>query len=256
MGDKIKCRLCQKCFNNEDMSDEHYPAKTVGNNDLVMIDPEKFIESLIKIKKEANEYYEENNKEKYLKEAEKMFDEKIAMPLYPNGRTNRTLCVKCNNFLGRYDEAYKKFYNIDGSPQKLKGFTDGTKYMIIKSIYGKFLSLPETQDVEFDFLDFILDEKQTEYKGKWNLYFIHRNEKADFLKLKDYEAGKLIYPEGTVFVLTDEKFCYYLLNFKKHSTVKTNGIFDILTKNYCLVKDEGDKADYHQQLVLSRLLCL
>lgn len=238
------------------MSDEHYPAKTVGNYDIVKIDPQKFIESLIKMKKEIKSSHEIINRDKYLENAEKMFDEKLALSIYPKGRTNRTLCVYCNEFLGRYDEEYKKFYNIDGNPKILRGFTEGTKYKIIKSIYGKFLSIPESQDVEFDFLDFLRNEKQTEYNGSWNLYFIHRNKKADFLNLKDYEAGKLIYPEGTVFVLVDEKFCYYLLDFKKHSEVKGTNIFDILIKNYCLVEDEGNIADYHQQLVLSRLFCV
>ena len=95
--------------------------------------------------------------------ADKYFDQHLAHDLYPKGRTARTLCRRCNTFLGKYDEAYKKFYLEDGNPKIIKGFAKQTKFQIVKAIYGKFLSIPETQDVEFDFLDFIRNKDETEY---------------------------------------------------------------------------------------------
>lgn len=41
-----------------------------------------------------------------------IFDNELTEPLYPKGRTARSLCRKCNTFLGKYDEAYLKFFLI------------------------------------------------------------------------------------------------------------------------------------------------
>ena len=35
---KSKCKLCNKYFDYSEMSEEHYPAKSVGNDDIVSID--------------------------------------------------------------------------------------------------------------------------------------------------------------------------------------------------------------------------
>ena len=32
-----KCRLCGQFFSDDEMSDEHYPAKCVGNDDVVAV---------------------------------------------------------------------------------------------------------------------------------------------------------------------------------------------------------------------------
>ena len=66
------------------------------------------------------------------------FDNELAESIYPRGRTARTLCQKCNRFLGKYDEAYLKFYDMDGDPKRAKGFQQKTKIQIIKAIYVKF----------------------------------------------------------------------------------------------------------------------
>ena len=71
------------------------------------------------------------------------FDKELAQSLYPKGRTARTLCCKCNAFLGKYDEAYLKFFNADGNPKVIKGFQRETRVAIIKAIFGNFLSVPE-----------------------------------------------------------------------------------------------------------------
>lgn len=34
----FKCRLCGEVFSEIDMSEEHYPAKSVGNDDIVQFD--------------------------------------------------------------------------------------------------------------------------------------------------------------------------------------------------------------------------
>ena len=48
------------------------------------------------------------------------FDEELAKSLYPKGRTARTLCKKCNTFLGKYDETYLKFFNANGGPNTIE----------------------------------------------------------------------------------------------------------------------------------------
>lgn len=34
---KLKCKLCGNFFYDEEMSDEHYPARSVGNEDIVAL---------------------------------------------------------------------------------------------------------------------------------------------------------------------------------------------------------------------------
>lgn len=124
------------------------------------------------------------------------------------GRTARTLCRKCNTFLGKYDEAYKKFYLEDGNPKKIKGFKEQTKIQIVKAIYAKFLSFPKTQDIHFDFLDFIRDPEAMEYHGEWRLYFIKRDHSTDLIGLSDIPTGKIDWNEDgkmLVFGLSDDK---------------------------------------------------
>ena len=35
--DKYVCKLCNKQYKNDEMSEEHYPAKSVGNDDICPI---------------------------------------------------------------------------------------------------------------------------------------------------------------------------------------------------------------------------
>ena len=105
----------------------------------------------------------------------------MAESIYPKGRTARTLCQNCNRFLGKYDEAYLKFYDVDGDPKKVKGFQYKTKLQIIKAIFAKFLSIPEAKDEKFDFIDFIRNPEETEYRGKWSLYFVKRDASTDLM---------------------------------------------------------------------------
>jgi len=98
-----------------------------------------------------------------------IFDIHLATDLYPEGRSSRTLCIKCNTFLGKYDESYKKFFMIDGNPKKLKGFQVHTKLEIVKSIFGKFLSIPETKNEKFDFIDFVKNRDEINYSGIWDI---------------------------------------------------------------------------------------
>ena len=44
---KVQCRLCEQYFNDEDMSDEHYPAHSVGNDDIIELDLTKFMYTLM-----------------------------------------------------------------------------------------------------------------------------------------------------------------------------------------------------------------
>ena len=195
-----KCRLCEQLFSESEMSEEHYPAKCVGNNDIIALDFIKMMDSL-----QSGDVFSEVTKGlesgKGPKDAaEKYFDDKLAKPLYPNGRTARTLCRKCNTFLGKYDEAYQKFFDADGQSRIINGFQAQTKIQIIKALYAKFLSVPEAQAEKFDFLNFVRDTSCVEYTGKWHLYFVKRDFSSDLMGLKDIGTGKLDFDEGVVYV--------------------------------------------------------
>lgn len=178
--------------------------------------------------------------------------------MYPKGRTARTLCRKCNTFLGKYDEAYKKFFDEDGNPKKIKGFQHQTKLKIIKAIFAKFLSIPETQqEKNFDFLDFLRNEDVNSYTGKWKLYFIKRDLSTDLLGLADIGTGKIDWDmdgKRIVYELSDEKFIFTLLNFEKHEAFKMNSIFDIMKENYKLVVGVDDSGGYHGNILLSKFM--
>ena len=96
---ECRCKLCGKTFPDAEMSEEHYPAKSVGNDDVVAVDIVKMIETMQSgaiIKKAA-----ENIKRGVaIKDtAGAFFDEELAISIHPKGRTARTLCKKCNTFL-------------------------------------------------------------------------------------------------------------------------------------------------------------
>jgi hypothetical protein len=234
------------------MSEEHYPARSVGNEDIVLLDIIKMID-----------FFQTDGMKRFEKRylqgesigqiSDDIFDNELSLPLYPNGRTARTLCRKCNTFLGKYDEAYLKFFSINGEPKIVKGFNKITKLKIIKSIFGKFLSLPETMDEKFDFLDFLNDEYAVEYRGKWKIYFIKRDFSSDIMGMRDIGTGKLEFNEGVVYELSDDKFIFNLMNFEKHSCYDMTNLFDILRKNYKLVTGTGSNGGYHAQVLLSRL---
>lgn len=208
INNKYICKLCGKKYDYDKMSDEHYPAKSVGNDDIGDFDVTKMLDLMMSndFKKEI---IEKTKKGKNIQNIyDDIFDTQLFKSTFPNGRTARTLCRKCNTFLGNYDEAYLKFFNVDGNPQKVKGFTKETKYKIIKSIYAKFLSIPEATKENFDFVEFIKDSTNTEYNGIWNLYLTKRDYTSDLLGLKDIGIGKLNFDEGVVYELSDEKFIF------------------------------------------------
>ena len=250
---KIECKLCKKVFDNNDMSEEHYPARSVGNDNIIKLNIVKMIDYF-----SSDELYK--RVEKRISQGESLgqisddiFDNELTEPLYPKGRTARSLCRKCNTFLGKYDEAYLKFFSHNGDEKAIKGFNRITKLRIIKSIYGKFLSIPETREEEFDFIEFLRDENATEYDGKWKIYFIKRNFSSDIMGMPSIETGGLKYDEGVVYELSDEKFIFNLMNFNKHSFYEMTNIFDILSKNYRLVKGLGKDGGYHDQILMSNL---
>ena len=246
---KIKCKLCGNYFPDEKMSEEHYPARSVGNNDIIAINIAKFTDE--DIRKEI--FYRLSKGEKLQDITDDIFDKKLSKSLYPKGRTARTLCQECNTFLGEYDKAYLKFFNANGSSDKINGFQSQTKYQIIKAIYAKFLSIPETQKEKFDFIDFIKSKNMNEYNGKWRLYFVKRNFSCDLFGLPDIGTGKATFDEGVVYELSDDKFIFNLMNFEKHDCYQMNNIFDILNKNYKLVEGVGQHGGYHASILMSRM---
>lgn len=250
---KFKCKLCGIYYSDDEMSEEHYPARSVGNEDVVALDIIKLFESF-----QSKEIH--NDVLKRLSDGGNavdifgnIFDTKLSKSLYPAGRTARTLCRKCNTFLGKYDEAYLKFFLLDGEPKRIKGFKKSTRLQIIKSIFGKFLSLPEAENEEFDFIDFIKDESLTEYTGKWRLYFVRRDFSTDLMGIKDIGTGKVTFNEGVVYEFSDDKFILNLMNFEKHSCFSMTNTIDILNKNYILIEGVGNDGGYHAQIFMTRL---
>ena len=251
---KYKCKLCGKYFSDSEMSDEHYPAHSTGNDDIVALDFKEMIDSFLSTETQQEIIKRMGAGESIEDIAGNIFDTKLSTPLFPHGRTARTLCRKCNTFLGKYDEAYLRFFNASGNPKTVKGFQQHTKYQIIKAMYAKFLSVPEATHEDFDFIDFIIDADSTTYTGKWNLYFIKRNFSTDLLGLKDIRTGKITFDEGIVYELSDEKFIFNLMNFPKHSCFDMTNIFDILKKQYTLIEGVGEDGGYHGQILMSQLL--
>lgn len=131
---KCKCKLCEKYYSDSEMSEDHYPAKCVGNYDVVKFDITKALDMFTsrEIINEIESRYDGNKSNEEI--GEEIFDEILAKPLFPKGRTARTLCIECNRLLGKYDESYKKFYDANGDEKIVKGFTFNTKLNIIKSI--------------------------------------------------------------------------------------------------------------------------
>lgn len=243
----IKCKLCNKEFDESELTKEHYPAKSVGNNDLVLVNLYDMIDDIIqspnKFKYIANSGQGFSGVENYYSNSKK------AKSIYPEGRYAMTLCRQCNSFLGKYDEAYKKFYDNDGNPNKIKGFSKATKLKIIKAIYGKFLSVPEAYNEDFDFKDFILDENCEDYSGDWKLFFVKRK-----TIISDMQTAKLDYKEGVVYHLSDDKFIFDSINFDKPKEYIMNNIFDILDKNYRLIVGPGKNGGFYGEALTLKLL--
>lgn len=235
------------------MSDEHYPARSVGNDDVVALDLIKMLDMFHDnaVSDSAIKYI--NPRKTHAENIDAIFDEYLSKPLYPKGRTARTLCRKCNTFLGKYDEAYLRFFNACGNPKVVKGFQKHTKYQIIKAIYSKFLSIPEASSEKFDFVDFIKDDESVSYNGVWHLYFIKRDYSTDLFGLKDIRTGKMPFDEGVVYELSDDNFIFNLMNFPKHDCYKMTNIFDILNKHYTLVEGVGADGGYHGQMLIAQL---
>lgn len=249
----FQCRLCCNIYPNSEMSEEHYPAKNTGNEDVVAFDILKFFDMFTekKYKLEITDRVKKGETLEHI--SDELFDTRISKPLYPAGRTARTLCRRCNTFLGKYDEAYLKFYNCDGNSKSVKGFRNVTKHQTIKAIYAKFLSVPEAQNETFDFVDFIRDEACFEYNGKWLLYFVRRNYSTDMLGFADIATGKVDFEEGVVYEMSDDKFIYNLMNFPKHECYEMTNIFEILNKNYRLVEGVGKNGGYHSQIFMTNM---
>lgn len=251
--DKYVCKLCNKQYKNDEMSEEHYPAKSVGNDDIGNFDLTKFIDIFYSESIKEDIYQKLKQGENIKDICDYIFDNKLFESTHKHGRTARTLCKNCNHFLGKYDEAYLKIFKVDGLPKIINGFKIETKYEIIKSIYAKFISVPETINENFDFISFINNTTERKYNGIWNLYFVKRDHTSDLLGFSDIGTGKLEYEDGVVYELSDEKFIFNLMNFKIHSCYKMTNIFDILNKNYELVEGAGETGGYHGQILMQRL---
>ena len=250
-----QCALCKNFFRKSEMSEEHYPAKSTGNEDIVALDFGKMIDSM-RSGELAERLFHKENQGKTLEEVSgEFFDEELSHSLYPKGRTARSLCRQCNTFLGKYDEAYKKFFDNDGSPSIIKGYQKLTRLKIIKAIFAKFLSVPECKGLNFDFIDFLQDDNQEKYDGLWGLYCTKRDYGTDFFGLGHLATGVMTYDEGVIFVLSDEKFIFHLMDFEPHEGYKSLNMMDLLNKTYTLVsgRDLHD-GGYHGHFMIQEML--
>lgn len=247
-----KCKLCGQLFSEKEISEEHYPARSVGNNDIVKMNLVEVVDYMMSEEAKAD-VLEEIRKGTPISElTDPMFDSRFSSPMYPKGRTAKTLCRECNTHLGKYDEAYYKFFIQDGDCNKIRSFQQKTKLRVIKSIFGKFLSVPEAENEEFDFIEFLRDDSIMEYKGIWSLFLVRRDMGTDILGFKDLSTGVVEYDEGVVYELSDEKFIFNLMNFPKHSEYNMTSIFEILNKKYQIVDGVDHNGGYHSQLVMQR----
>lgn len=85
------------------------------------------------------------------------------------------------------------------------------------------------------------------------IYFIKRDFSSDLMGLKDIRTGKIEFDEGVVYELSDDKFIYDLMNFEKHPYFEMTNLFDILKKDYILVKGVGNDGGYHAQILMKSL---
>ena len=253
MAKKQRCKLCKNLFTENEMSDEHYPARSAGNNDVLTLYPTRFIDMLTSEKFTADLRNSFSNGEN-LEEIANNFIDKVTEPTFPLGRTARTLCKNCNNLLGEYDDVYLKFYKNNGESDVIRGFAKTTKLKIIKAIYGKFISIPEANKEAFDFLNFVLNSCEEEYSGVWKLYFVRRDESTDLFGLQHIDTGKIQYNDKkVVYELSDDRFIYNLMNFEKHKEFKMTNIFEILNKKYKIYNGVGDLGGYHGMILLNKL---
>ena len=237
------------------MSEEHYPAKSTGNEDIVALDFGKMIDSMRSGELAERLFHKENQGKTVEEVSGEFFDEELSHSLYPKGRTARSLCRQCNTFLGKYDEAYKKFFDNDGSPSIIKGYQKLTRLKIIKAIFAKFLSVPECKGLNFDFIDFLQDDNQEKYDGLWGLYCTKRDYGTDFFGLGHLATGVMTYDEGVIFVLSDEKFIFHLMDFEPHEGYKSLNMMDLLNKTDTLVsgRDLHD-GGYHGHFMIQEML--
>ncbi|MCU9756312.1 hypothetical protein [Enterococcus faecalis] len=248
-----QCALCQRYFKNFEMSEEHYPAKSTGNNDIVALNFTKMMNSMMsgEVTKRIST---PENKGKTIEEiSSEYFDNELSYPMYPKGRTARSLCRECNTFLGKYDEAYKKFFDNNGDSNVIKGFQLFTRLKIVKAIYAKFLSVPECKGYVFDFVDFLKNEKQEDYNGKWQVYCLKRDYSTDMMGMSNLDTGKMDWNEGTIFELSDEKFIFHLMDFEPHECYKSMNMMDILGKSYKIVRGQEVQGGYHGQFMIQKM---
>lgn len=135
---QYKCRLCGNYYSNSDMSEEHYPARNTGNEDVVAIDLGKMFDTFTSESVHSEIREKLRNGQTLENITGDIFNSQLAMSLFPKGRTARTLCRKCNTFLGKYDEAYLRFFNLDGNPKFVNGFQQHTKHRSLRQFTQNF----------------------------------------------------------------------------------------------------------------------
>lgn len=77
----------------------------------------------------------------------------------------------------------------------------------------------------------LIKEDETSYNGTWKLYFVKRDKQSDLMGLRDIGTGKIVFDEGVVCEMSDDKFIFDLMNFPKHACFQMTNIFDILNKH-------------------------
>ena len=89
MKNKLKCKLCGNYFDDNEMSEEHYPARSVGNNDIVAVDISKTIDTLLSNETRKNILNRVEHGENLKQISDEFFDNELAIPLYPHRSEER-----------------------------------------------------------------------------------------------------------------------------------------------------------------------
>lgn len=87
---QCKCRLCGDYFSDSEMSEEHYPARNTGNEDIVAVDLGKMFDTFISENVHAEIRQKLDNGQTLESIAGDIFDSQLATSLFPKGITSKS----------------------------------------------------------------------------------------------------------------------------------------------------------------------
>ena len=88
-GNLCRCKLCGMEFSEAEMSEEHYPARSTGNDDVVALDFVKMMDSFLSTEIQAEIRSRLANGEKIEEITGDIFDTRLSIPIispWKNGK--------------------------------------------------------------------------------------------------------------------------------------------------------------------------